>query len=150
MLRRFLLPLLGFAFLATEAASAQTQPTASPAPKPTASLYAHPAARSRVLTAREQRAAEAAAKAAALAAPAPVLADPIATASADASGWSNEPLPQATSQAQDIGNGQHRPTMNLSVAPGMPINQVTHGVSTDYDGHPIYRAPANTTLPTGR
>ncbi|WP_151086733.1 hypothetical protein [Hymenobacter baengnokdamensis] len=148
MLRRFLLPLLGFAFLATEAASAQTQPTASPVSKPTASLYAHPAARPRVLTAREQRAAEAAAKAAALAAPAPAVAGP--TASANWNGWSNEPLPQSTSQAQDIGNGQHRPTLNLSVAPGMPINQVTHGVSTDYDGHPIYRAAANTTLPAGR
>lgn len=141
MLRRFLLPLLGFAFFATEAASAQTTPAAKPAP----SAYNRPVARTgRTLTAREKRAAEAAAKAEAAAAAKQAAAE--ATASANSwSGWSDDPL-----QATEVGNGQHRPSMNVSVAPGMPLNQVGHGVSTDYHGRPIYREPASTTLSNAR
>jgi membrane protein involved in colicin uptake len=144
MLRRFLLPLLGLALFATEAASAQTAPAA----KPATSAYNRPVARTgRTLTAREKRAAEAAAKAEALAAAKQAAAEATATASANSgwSGWSDAPL-----QATEVGNGQHRPSMNVSVAPGMPLNQVGHGVSTDYSGRPIYREPASTTLSTSR
>jgi membrane protein involved in colicin uptake len=149
MLRRFLLPLLGLALFATEAASAQTTPAA----KPATSAYNRPVARTgRTLTAREKRAAEAAAKAEALAAAKQAAAkqaaaEATATASANSgwSGWSDAPL-----QATEVGNGQHRPSMNVSVAPGMPLNQVGHGVSTDYSGRPIYREPASTTLSTSR
>ena len=140
MLRRFLLPLLGLAFFATEAASAQTTPAA----KPATGAYNRPVARtSRTLTAREKRAA----KAEALAAAKQAAAEATATASANSgwSGWSDAPL-----QATEVGNGQHRPSMNVSVAPGMPLNQVGHGVSTDYSGRPIYREPASTTLSTSR
>ncbi|MGI4762121.1 MAG: hypothetical protein ACRYF0_15545 [Janthinobacterium lividum] len=141
MLRRFLLPLLGFAFFATEAASAQTTPAATPV----ASAYNHPVARPKALTARERRAAEAAAKAEAAAAKAaavaPAQAD--ATASTSWNGWSNEPLPVDT-------GAPHRPTMNVSVAPGMPLNQVGHGVTTDYHGRPLRHEVASTSLSTSR
>lgn len=135
MLRRLLLPLLGIALFATEVASAQTAPAAKPA-----SAYNRPVARTgRTLTAREKRAAKAEAAAAAKQAAAE------ATASASAwSGWSNDPL-----QATEVGNGQHRPSMNVSAAPGVPLNQVGHGVSTDYNGRPLYRE-ASTTLSSAR
>ena len=138
MLRRLLLPLLGLALFSTEAASAQTASVAKPG------SYTHVERRtSRTLTAREKRAAAAAAKAAAVATVAPVQQ---ATASTW-SGWSNEPAPQII----EVGNGQHRPVTNVSVAPGMPINQVGHGVSTDYNGRPLYRTTtASTTLAPGR
>jgi hypothetical protein len=139
MLRRFLLPLLGIALFATEVASAQTAPAAKPT-----SAYNRPVARTgRTLTAREKRAAEAAAKVEAAAAAKQAAAE--ATASASAwSGWSND-----ASQATEVGNGQHRPSMNVSAAPGVPLNQVGHGVSTDYSGRPLYRE-ASTTLSSAR
>ena len=142
-MRRFLLPLLGLALLTAETASAQTLP----ATKRQARQEVRAERRAgRTLTAREKRVlAAAAAKAEAEAAQTALAAAP-APASAW-SGWSNDPLPQAT----DIGNGQHRPTTNVSVAPGMPLNQVGHGVSTDYNGRPIYHvAAASTTLAPGR
>jgi hypothetical protein len=55
-------------------------------------------------------------------------------------GWSDEPvnLPQ-----DDV---LYHPRTNLSVAPGMPVNQVGHGVTTDYHGRPLPRtAPAAAT-----
>ncbi|MDO7884958.1 hypothetical protein [Hymenobacter cheonanensis] len=142
MFRRFLLPLLGVAIFATEAASAQTVPAA----KPVAGAYSHPIARPKALTARERRAAEAAAKAEAAAAKAAAVApaQPDATASTSWNGWSNEPLPQADNGAP------HRPTMNVSVAPGMPLNQVGHGVTTDYNGRPLRHEVASTSLSTSR
>lgn len=142
MLRRFLLPLLGLALFATEVASAQTTPAA----KPVAGAYNRPVARAgRTLTAREKRAAEAAAKAEAAAAAKQAAAAATASATSSWSGWSDAPL-----QATEVGNGQHRPTMNVSVAPGMPLNQVGHGVSTDYNGRPIYREASSTTLSNAR
>ena len=147
MLRRLLLPLLGFAFFATEAASAQTTPVA-PAAKPVAGGYAHPVARPRALTARERRAAEAAEAAAKVEAAKAAVASAAAptTAATSWSGWGDETV----SSAQDVGNGQHRPTTNLSVAPGMPINQVGHGVTTDYHGRSLRPEMASTTLPSAR
>ena len=140
MLRRFLLPLLGLALFATEAASAQTTPAAK-----TLGAYNRPVARTgRVLTAREKRAAEATAKAEAAAAAKQAAAEATASASSGWSGWSDAPL-----QATEVGNGQHRPSMNVSVAPGVPLNQVGHGVSTDYNGRPIYRE-SSTTLSNAR
>jgi hypothetical protein len=138
MLRRFLLPLLGLAFFATEAASAQTAPATG--------AYNRPVARAgRTLTAREKRAAEAAAKAEAAAAKAAAVApaQTDATASTSWNGWSNEPLPVDT-------GAPHRPTMNVSVAPGMPLNQVGHGVTTDYNGRPLRHEVASTSLSTSR
>jgi hypothetical protein len=141
MLRRFLLPLLGIALFATEAASAQTTPAA----KAATGAYNRPAARTKVLSAREKRAAEAAAKAEALAAAKQAAAQPTASASTDAnwSGWSDEAQPANT-------GAPRRPTMNVSVAPGMPLNQVGHGVTTDYHGRPLYHEATATTLSTGR
>ena len=142
MLRRFLLPLLGLALFATEAASAQTTPA-----KPAASAYSRPVARTgRTLTAREKRAAEAAAKAEAAQAAVAAAQLPATASSTTWSGWSDETV----SSAQDVGNGQHRPTSNLSVAPGMPINQVGHGVTTDYHGRPLRHEVASTSISTGR
>ncbi|QKG58108.1 hypothetical protein GKZ68_16645 [Hymenobacter sp. BRD128] len=142
MLRRLLLPLLGAALFASEAASAQTLPAVSAA-QPVASAYSHPAARPKALTAREKRAAEAAAKAeaakAAKAVAAVPPAQPDSTASTSWNGWSNEPAHQAT-------NASYRPATNLSVAPGMPLNQVGHGVTTDYNGHPLHHEVVSTTL----
>lgn len=143
MLRRFLLPLLGFAFFAAEAASAQTTPAASAVAKPLAGAYSHPVARPKALTAREKRAAEAAAKAEAAKAAAAAPAQSTATASTSWNGWSNEPLP--------ADNGApHRPSLNVSVAPGMPLNQIGHGVTTDYNGRPLHHEVASTTLSTTR
>jgi hypothetical protein len=141
MLRRFLLPLLGLAIFATEAASAQTVPAA----KSVAGAYSHPVARPKALTAREKRAAEAAAKAEAAAAKAAAVApaQTDATASTSWNGWSNEPLPADT-------GAPHRPSMNVSVAPGMPLNQVGHGVTTDYDGRPLRHEVTSTSLSTSR
>jgi len=135
MLRRFLLPLLGIALFATEAASAQTTPAVS--------AYNRPAARTKVLSAREKRAAEAAAKAEALAAAKQAAAQPTASADTNWSGWSDEPTPANT-------GAPRRPTLNVSVAPGMPLNQVGHGVTTDYHGRPLYHEPTATTISTGR
>lgn len=142
MLRRLLLPLLGVVLFATEAASAQTVP-AAPAAKPVVGAYNHPVARPKALTARERRAAEAAAKAEAAKATALAQAPTDATASTDASwnGWGNEPV--------DSG-APHRPTTNVSVAPGMPLNQIGHGVTTDYNGRPLRHEVASTTLSTAR
>ena len=140
MSRRFLLAALAVALLATEAASAQTVAPAPAATKKEVRQAARAARRTgRTLTAREKRAAAAAAKAAA--------ATPAAAAPALAwSGWSNDPLPGATRTA-----APNRAEMNVSVAPGMPLNQVGHGVTTDYDGHPVRRPEvASTTLPTVR
>jgi hypothetical protein len=142
MLRRFLLPLLGIALFATEAASAQTTPAA----KASASAYNRPAARVKVLSAREKRAAEAAAKAEALAAAKQAAAAPADATASAWSGWSDTSTPEAT----EVGNGQHRPTMNVSVAPGMPLNQVGHGVTTDYHGRPLYREANSTSLSPAR
>jgi len=141
MLRRFLLPLLGIALFATEVASAQTAPAAK-----TTGAYNRPVARAgRTLTAREKRAAEVAAKAEAAAAAKQAATAATASATSSWSGWSDAPL-----QATEVGNGQHRPTMNVSVAPGMPLNQVGHGVSTDYNGRPIYREATSTSITTSR
>ncbi len=137
MVRQFLLPLLGLALLTTEAATAQSLPTkpAPPAPQKDART-------GRLLTARERRAADKAAKAeAAKASSALAMAT---TPASSWSGWSDESLPTAGDPIT------HRPTFSLSVAPGMPINQVGHGVTTDYDGRPLQRLTSNTTLPTQR
>ena len=142
-MRRFLLPLLALALLTAETASAQTLPPTKRQARQTVRAERRVG---RTLTAREKRAAVAAAKAAETQAAQTALAAAPAPASTW-SGWSNDPLPQST----DIGNGQHRPTMNVSVAPGMPLNQVGHGVSTDYNGRPLYRTTtASTTLAPGR
>ena len=145
-MRRFLLPLLGLALLTAETASAQTA-TPAAATKRQARQEVRAARRAgRTLTAREKRAAAATAKAEAAAAQT-ALAITTPASAGTWSGWSNEALPQST----DIGNGQHRPTTNVSAAPGMPLNQVGHGVSTDYNGRPIYRTTAaNTTLAPSR
>jgi hypothetical protein len=142
MLRRLLLPLLGVVLFASEAASAQTLPTA-PAAKPVVGAYSHPVARPKALTARERRAAEAAAKAEAAKATALAQAPTDASASSSWNGWSNEPMPA------DSG-APHRPTTNVSVAPGMPLNQIGHGVTTDYDGRPLRHEVASTSLSTAR
>lgn len=143
-MRRFLLPLLGLALLTAETASAQALPPTAATKRQARQEVRAERRAGRTLTAREKRAATA--KAEANAAQTTLAAAAPAPASAW-SGWSNEPLPQST----DIGNGQHRPTTNVSVAPGMPLNQVGHGVSTDYNGRPIYRvAAASTTLAPGR
>lgn len=144
MVRRFLLPLLGVALFATTAATAQTASA-----KPVAGVYSHAVPRTgRALTAREKRATEAAAKAEAVkaavaAAQVPATTTPTAS-STSWNGWSDETVPQANSSAP------HRPTTNLSVAPGMPINQVGHGVTTDYNGRPLRHEVASTTISTGR
>lgn len=139
---RSLLPFLGLALLTAATATAQVQSAASPA---SAAKTARTTPRAgRTLTARERRRAEAAAKATAKS---PVLA--MATpAQPGWNGWSDEPvaLPQ-----DDV---LYHPRTNLSVAPGIPLNQVSHGVTTDYDGRPLRRpgttTTSNTTLPTQR
>lgn len=128
MLRRFLLPLLALTLLTTEAASAQataTTPTTTRKP-------------GRMLTARERRAQDAAARQQA----AQATHQPAVAAGPSWSGWSTDPLPEATPAAP------HRTTTSLSVAPGMPINQIGHGVSTDYNGRALAPAVASTTLPS--
>lgn len=141
MVRQLLLPLLGFALLATEA-TAQKLPVK---PK-TAAAPLRDARTGRLLTARERRAAEAAAKVAAANAKAATNTLAMTTpAAAQYAGWSDEPMPQ-------VEPSMKRPATNLSVAPGMPINQVGHGVTTDYNGRPLTRSTpnTNTTLPAQR
>lgn len=139
MVRQLLLPLLGLALLTAETAVAQTA-AASPA---SAAKTARTTPRAgRTLTARERRQAEAAAKAAAKS---PAMAMNT-TAKPGWSGWSDE---QVTLPQDDV---LYHPRTNLSVAPGIPLNQVSHGVTTDYHGRPLRRptAAAGTTLPSAR
>jgi len=144
MVRQLLLPLLGLALLTAETAAAQTQPVSSASPASAAKTARTTPRAGRTLTARERRQAEAAAKAAAQS-QAVAMATPAEQASW--SGWSNDPL-----NLPDDGT-LYRPHNNVSSAPGMPLNQVSHGVSTDYDGRPLRRPNATskgTTLPTPR
>lgn len=138
MARLFLLPLLAFTLLAAEAAHAQT------AAAPTQPGYTKARKATHVLSKRAQKAADATARTQAAATAA--ASQPTASAAPTSwSGWSNEPLPFTPTTAT------HRATdANLSVAPGMPINQLGHGVSTDYHGRPIAPAVASTTLPSVR
>ena len=144
MVRQLLLPLLGLVLLTAETATAQTQTVSSASPASAAKTARTTPRAGRTLTARERRQAEAAAKAAAKS-QAVAMATP--TEQANWSGWSNDPV-----NLPDDGTLYH-PRTNLSVAPGMPLNQVSHGVSTDYDGRPLRRpAPSSsgTTLPSPR
>jgi hypothetical protein len=140
MVRQLLLPLLGLALLTAETAAAQSS-AASPA---SAAKTARTTPRAgRTLTARERRQAEAAAKAAAKS---PIMAMNT-PAQPSWSGWSDEKV-----DLPDDGTLYH-PRTNLSVAPGIPLNQVSHGVTTDYDGRPLRRpgtTTSSTTLPTQR
>lgn len=142
MVRQLLLPLLGLGLLfSAETASAQTQVDNSKSPASAAKTARQTRRAARVLTARERKQAAAVAKAAAKN---PVLA--MGTpAQSGWSGWSNDPV-----ELPDDGTLYH-PRTNLSVAPGIPLNQVGHGVTTDYDGRPLRRATTtNSTLPTQR
>ncbi|RZK55031.1 MAG: hypothetical protein EOO59_10905 [Hymenobacter sp.] len=142
MVRQLLLPLLGLGLLlSAETAAAQTQSAASNSPASAAKTARLTRRAGRTLTARERRQAEATAKAAAQS-PVVAMATP---AQPGWSGWSNEPV--------DLGPDAvlYHPRTNLSVAPGMPVNQIGHGVTTDYDGHPLRRpSTTNSTLPTPR
>jgi len=144
MLRRLLLPALAVALFAAEAASAQTAQVVPATAAATAAIPTKKEARQtaratrrvgRVLTNREKRAAAAAAKAEAAALAAPALA------------WSgSDALPESTRTTP-----ANRTGTAWSSAPGMPLNQVGHGVTTDYNGRPLRRAePTNTTLPAVR
>jgi hypothetical protein len=143
MVRQLLLPLLGLGLLFTaETASAQTQATSAKSPASAAKTARTTRRAARVLTARERKQAEAAAKAAAKN---PVLAMGTPSTQPGWSGWSNESV-----ELPDDGT-LYRPRTNVSSAPGMPLNQVSHGVTTDYDGRPLRRPGAtNSTLPAQR
>ena len=147
MVRRLLLPVLGLAFFLTEAATAQILP-AKPTKPAAATVPQKSPVTGRTLTARERRAAEAAAKAAATAPTA--MATPASTSTQPGwTGWSDE---QVNLPQDDV---LYHPRTNLSVAPGMPVNQVGHGVTTDYNGRPLPRttpaaASRGTTIPTQR
>ncbi|RYY14391.1 MAG: hypothetical protein EOO36_14335 [Cytophagaceae bacterium] len=142
MLRQLLFPLLGLGLLFTaETAAAQTQAANDKSPASAAKTARQTRRATRVLTARERKQAEAAAKAAAKS---PVLAMNT-PAQPGWSGWSNEPV-----ALPDDGTLYH-PRTNLSVAPGMPLNQISHGVTTDYNGRPLRRpTTTGTTLATPR
>ena len=136
MLRRFLLPLLAVALLSTEAAQAQTTP--APANR---QAYRKVQKAERVLSKREQQAADAQARvqAAQAARDAAVAQAPTTSAGTAWSGWSDEPMPVQA-------NAPHRATgYNVSSAPGMPLNQLGHGVSTDYNGRPLPAAAPTAT-----
>ncbi|TVT40069.1 hypothetical protein FNT36_11230 [Hymenobacter setariae] len=143
MVRQLLLPLLGLALLTAETAAAQSQSVKSASPASAAKTARTTPRAGRTLTARERKQAEAAAKAAAQN-QAVAMAAP---AKDNWSGWSNDPL-----NLPDDGTLYH-PHTNVSSAPGMPLNQVSHGVSTDYHGRPLRRpttTSSGTTLPTAR
>jgi hypothetical protein len=144
MVRQLLLPLLGLGLLFTaETAAAQTQVDNSKSPASAAKTARQTRRATRVLTARERKQAAAAAKAAAKN---PTLAMATPSTQPGWSGWSNDPL-----ELPDDGT-LYRPRTNVSAAPGMPINQVGHGVTTDYNGRPLRRptATTNSTLPAQR
>ncbi|MFD1874007.1 hypothetical protein [Hymenobacter bucti] len=144
MVRQLLLPLLGLALLTAETAAAQSQPASAASPASAAKTARTTPRAGRTLTARERRQAEAAAKAAAKS---PVVAMATAPEQSNWSGWSNDAV-----NLPDDGSLYH-PHTNISVAPGMPLNQVSHGVTTDYDGRPLRRpttTSSGTTLPTPR
>jgi len=143
MVRQLLLPLLGLGLLfSAETASAQTQAATSKSPASAAKTARTTRRAARTLTARERKQAEAAAKAAAKN---PVLAMGTPSTQSSWNGWSNEAV-----DLPDDGT-LYRPRTNLSVAPGMPLNQISHGVTTDYDGRPLRRpGTSSTTLPAQR
>ena len=144
MVRQLLLPLLGLALLTAETAAAQTQPVKSASPESAAKTARTTPRAGRTLTARERKQAEAAAKAAAKN---PTLAMATPSTQPGWSGWSNDAV-----NLPDDGTLYH-PHANVSSAPAMPPNQVSHGVTTDYHGRPIQRATttsSGTTLPTTR
>jgi hypothetical protein len=134
--------LLGLGLLlSAETASAQTQVDNSKSPASAAKTARQTRRAARVLSNRERKQAAAAAKAAAKN---PVLAMGTPTQSGW-SGWSQDAV-----ELPDDGTLYH-PRTNVSAAPGMPVNQVGHGVTTDYNGRPLRRATAtNSTLPTQR
>jgi len=144
MVRQLLLPLLGLALLTAETAAAQSQTVSAASPASAAKTARTTPRAGRTLTARERKQAEAAAK---IAAQNQAVAMAPTPAKDSWSGWSNDPL-----NMPDDGT-LYRPHANVSSAPGMPLNQVSHGVTTDYHGRPIQRATATssgTTLPTTR
>jgi hypothetical protein len=143
MVRQLLLPLLGLGLLfTTETAMAQTTVDNSKSPASAAKTARQTRRTTRVLTARERKQAEAAAK---TAAKNPVLAMGTPSTQPGWSGWSNEPL-----NMPDDGT-LYRPHNNVSAAPGIPLNQVSHGVTTDYNGRPLRRpGTSSTTLPNQR
>ena len=144
MVRHLFLPLLGLALLTAETAAAQSQTVSAASPASAAKTARTTPRAGRTLTARERKQAEAAAKAAAQNQAVAMATTP---AKDSWSGWSNDPL-----NTPDDGT-LYRPHTNVSSAPGMPLNQVSHGVTTDYHGRPIQRAnaaPSGTTLPTSR
>lgn len=149
MLRKLLLPALAVALFATaEAAQAQTAPAASEAAT-TAQLPARVAYRKarkaeRVLSKREKQAVAAQARAEQARRDAEAA---VAAAKTSGSNW-GEPVPASSSTGYNAAT--NRPSMNVSSAPGMPLNQISSGVTTDYNGRPIRRADSATTLPTGR
>ena len=142
MVRQLLLPLLGLGLLfTTETALAQTTVDNSKSPASAAKTARQTRRATRVLTARERKQAEAAAKAAAKN---PVLAMNAPT-QPGWSGWSDESV-----ALPDDGTLYH-PHGNVSSAPGMPLNQISHGVTTDYNGRPLRRpTTTGTTLATPR
>ncbi len=143
MVRQLLLPLLGLGLLfSAETAAAQTTVDNSKSPASAAKTARQTRRATRVLTARERKQAEAAAKAAAKN---PTLAMSTPSTQPGWSGWSNEPV-----ELPDDGT-LYRPHSNVSAAPGIPLNQVSHGVTTDYDGRPLRRpGTSSTTLPSQR
>ena len=152
MLRKLLLPALAIALFATaEAAQAQTAPaaateasTTAQLPAPARQAYRKARKAERVLSKREKQALAAQARADQARREADAA---VAIAKTAGSGW-GEPLPATSSTGYNAAT--NRPSLNVSSAPGMPLNQIGHGVTTDYDGRPIRRAEPATTLPTGR
>lgn len=142
MVRQLLFPLLGLGLLlSAETAAAQTTVDNSKSPASAAKTARQTRRAARVLTARERKQAEAAAKAATKN-QAVAMATPTQPGW---SGWSNDPV--ALPQSETL----YHPHDNVSAAPGMPLNQISHGVTTDYDGRPLRRpTTTNSTLPVQR
>ena len=117
MLRRLLLPLFALALLATEA-TAQTRPATKKVVRKTTVTKRRPVTTKRKVVTTKKVAAQ-------------VDAPAVAAPSTTWSGWSNEPVALPVTP-------NNRPTVfNVSVAPGMPVNQLGHGVTTDYNGRPL-------------
>lgn len=142
-MRTFLLPLLGLA-LFVETAAAQTAPTTSSSSTTSTSAttttttteQAAPAKAEKVSRKKTTKVRRTKVKKTVGQVGAPA-ANPWTNADLAAAGWTTAADARALRDAAPVAVAYHE---NVYAGPGQPLNQVGHGVTTDYDGRPLKSA----------